>query len=681
MKNLIQRSTPTSKILVIAPRLFWFSGKHSWEFPMGMASISACLKQAGHDVDVLNINHFETDQKTLIRDKMVGQHYDFVLTGGLSPNYNELKSVVQDVRNVNSNVCVIIGGGVISATPELMDYYLRPDYVVIGEGELTIVRLIDEINNGGKQINNVKGIGYHDEQGKFIQTPIVDAIRELDALPWPDVAGFDIDTYFSFRRPNSTLYHYVEDYPRLYPIISSRSCPYSCTFCYHPLGKIYRSRSLDDFIAEAAFMIENYDINGLIIYDELLSVNTEKLLDMCQRLENLPKKLRWVGQLRADCIDEKTLKAMKASGCFQITYGFESASDNILKSMKKKINVGKIKKAMVETREAGICVQANFIFGDPAETIETAYNTLDFWKEKYDYHCNLGFIVPYPGAPIWFSELEKHGKKEYDDQIDFIEEMFANPPNMTKIPDSDWKAFKIDLQKSLFRYRQFCEVVSATKSSDDTHKITIICPHCEQSVTYDRIHQRATGIFQLPCRNCNQIMDVTPLIFEHIRHEYPISMEVYKDILDNNRPTMMLPCLREAVVVAIEEEALADIHVVGYLDSSDAKTGLAFRGTKILNFSKEVVAPISKEVYFIIPHVSQFEKIIEKLISFGVPRMHICCLEGIFQDIAYPEIAQGLDVSKFIIEDNKQNQNGNGHVSVVDAGEDTVAAGQSVMCT
>lgn len=299
------------KILIIVIRYLPAGERSYYEFPLGLAYISASLKRAGDDVDVLNLNHYDGSTLDLIRDIMTRNKYRYVLTGGLSAHYQQVKQVVEDVRNSDSAAIMITGGGVMTATPELMYRHIQPDYMVLGEGEITIVELIDALNNGGKNLESINGIGYSNGSGELIVTQSRVPITDLDTVPWPDLDGFQLEAYLEMQRPNDNLYLYPDDTPRFYPIISSRGCPFNCTFCYHPLGQKYRSRSIDNFIAEVEYVTEKYQVNNLAIFDELLSSNRERLFEICERLKKIPRRLHWMCQLRVDQINKEMLRTMK----------------------------------------------------------------------------------------------------------------------------------------------------------------------------------------------------------------------------------------------------------------------------------------------------------------------------------------------------------------------------------
>lgn len=621
--------TEAGQILIIVIRYIPIGERAYYEFPLGLAYVSACLKRAGYDVDVLNLNHYDGSQFDLIRDKMTRNKYRYVLTGGLSAHYQQIKRVVDGVRRCDPDTAVIIGGGVMSATPELMYRHIQPDYMVMGEGEITIVELIDELNNGGKNLESINGIGYRSSSGELIVTQSRAPIMDLDRLPWPDLEGFQLETYLEMQRPNDNLYLYADDNPRFYPIISSRGCPFNCTFCYHPLGQKYRSRSIDGFMAEVEYVMGKYQVNNLAIFDELLSTNRERLFQICDRLKNLPRKLHWMCQLRVDQIDEEMLRTMREAGCFLISYGFESASDIVLKSMNKHITKAQIGRALYLTREAQIGIQGYFIFGDPAETSQTAYETLDFWERHRDYHITMGYIRPYPGSPLWSREMAQGHLDTDRVQLEFIDQCVYAPPNLTKMNDKEWFALQKDVQKAIIMNDHFGELTSSEKSGENSYSITIRCPHCRQLTTYPNFHQRILGIFKLACRNCNQVMNMTPLAFGYVRDDYVRNLEVFRKIKSGDVPVTVTPCMSEPEFAAMAEIALDAVRIENFMDISDEKVGRKYMGKNILKRNAENVNSVSKDNFFLIPLSRFANRIFSHLLSLGVDKNRICRLDEI----------------------------------------------------
>ncbi|MCG2712463.1 MAG: B12-binding domain-containing radical SAM protein [Candidatus Omnitrophica bacterium] len=503
-------------ILLIAPRGITSDRiNYQYLFPLGLAYISAVLKQAGHEVTCLNHNHFAEPIEDLL-DKFFSLNgkYDFVCTGSISHFYRQVKIIVDAVRKRDKNTGIILGGGVISSEPELIFNELKPDYVVIGEGEKTILALLDCLENKA-DISNIAGIGYRSKDNRFVcnkaQTPIMD----LDNIPLPDLEGFEFEKYLDHLRPTDQYFYDLYDYPRVYPIICSRSCPFLCTFCFHPLGNKYRQRSVESVIQELTLAVKRYKINTIAIYDELFSNNQQWVNEFCKRFKELASNLswecKWSCQMRVDKVSDEMLRAMKDSGCYLVSYGFESYSPVILKSMKKHITPQAIDRAIYLTLKNDISIQANFIFGDVVETAQTARETLDYWKQHIEAGIQLAFIMPYPGTHLYKSCLERGIIK---DRIDFISSRLDSEPiNMTKtMSDKEFRKLEFEVHDTYRRYRAYAVAHKLKMNKEGTFSLCVKCPYCRKSVEYGNLFLLTKFNFMLTmyCRFCRRRFFLVP---------------------------------------------------------------------------------------------------------------------------------------------------------------------------
>jgi len=297
-------------------------------------------------------------------------------------------------------------------------------------------------------------------------------------------------------------------------MISSRSCPYNCTFCFHPIGKKYRQRSLDDFFKEAEYLIDKYNMNMLMLLDELFGVHPERVKEFCRRIK--PYNLKWVAAMRVDIVTEEMLDMMKDAGCSTISYGLESANDVILKSMKKHIKLSQIENALELTYRAKVGIQGNFIFGDQAETWETANQTLQWWFNNRKYLINLSGVRAYPGTELYYKALEKGLIK---DKIKFIE---AECPflNWTEMSNEELAEYSRLQRYYRIKYNRFpVRMLSCKKEGVDPYKgpfyaIKVKCPHCHKIIEYKNMHKMGIGIgmtqcgCRVACRECNQRFDL-----------------------------------------------------------------------------------------------------------------------------------------------------------------------------
>jgi len=192
--------------------------------------------------------------------------------------------------------------------------------------------------------------------------------------------------------------------------------------------------------------IGRYDINFLMIYDDCFAFDKKRLKKFCAEIKKImkmnKKEIKWMCQLMVSVVDDPLLKELKAAGCVAISYGFESYSPIVLKSMKKSITPEQINFAFHTTVKNKLNVQANFIFGDIAETNETSKETLGWWIKNAKSQIFLGFVRPYPG-----SELYNHCIKKgiIQDELFFVKEQINSTEilNMTdKMSDKDFNNLK-----------------------------------------------------------------------------------------------------------------------------------------------------------------------------------------------------------------------------------------------
>lgn len=474
---------------------------YSYNVPLGLGYILAILKQQGYQVDCINLNHCKGYVKNIIHESLSKKNYDYVCTGNISLRYAITAEIVEAVRTHESNPKIILGGQLITTEPELMLKSLNPDFIIIGEGEETIIELLEYLWCG-KDIEEVRGIGYKGKEDNIIITKPRGDIKNLDTLPFPDFEGFDFKELLNNLPANEQF-----DYPRTYPILGSRGCPFRCSFCYH--YNTYRTRTVDNIMEELAIAVRRYEINNIAIYDECLSIKEDRLNEFCKRmqkfLEEIPWKLRWTCQLPVRAVDKAKLEVMKNAGCDWVSYGFESYSPSVLKSMKKPLTPQQIDRVFHETLEVGMGIQANFIFGDIAETTETARETLDYWKKNCMGQVNLGFIQPYPGSEIYEHCIRKGIIK---DRLDFIKNTISPflVLNMTdNMTAGEIRWLEKDVFCAVVKYRKYVRPISMEKmGGGNTYVVETKCPYCKEIIKYENlvIENRYNYGFFKTCRNC-----------------------------------------------------------------------------------------------------------------------------------------------------------------------------------
>lgn len=513
MKEVLQslEGVKKMKILMIMPRnnkdLFVYDpcdaeSRYNPVVQLGMPYIAAYLKANGYPVDGLNLN----DEPGLIRDviqkRLAETDYDIIFTGGVSLYYHNIKDMIKHIREV-SKARIILGGGLVSAKPELMMRLLKPDFIVRYEGEVTSLELVRAIEDT-TPYSHVDGICYVRYDDIIVTTPPRKLIQDLDALPYPDFDLFGFAKQIDQFKPAYIAYDHTDE-PRPYSIIASRGCPFACTFCFHTIGKGYRQRSIDNIMAEIQYAIDKYNCNVIFFNDELFSYDKPRTLEICRRIKEIKDKTPWditvMANNRVDKIDDEILDAVCYDmKCNIVGFGLESYSDVVLQSMHKHITSQQIKKAIDGVSKRNCVVQGSFIFGDPNETLETAQETLDYFIGNQDTIKNaakLDFIMAFPGAPIWEDAIKRGIIK---DEADFIENIAAStyggyhPLNLTRMNDADFEILKNRVYTA-----EYITHRSSIPTSIKDDVIVAMCPYCRKENTYRNTPYPSF----VGCRHCN----------------------------------------------------------------------------------------------------------------------------------------------------------------------------------
>jgi len=499
-------------LLFIHPRLS-FPGFHS-EYPIGISCVSAYCREQGHEVVCVNACLSGDSLKSMIEEQVRSRHFDAICTGGMTVFHLQIKEVIDAAKAVAPGIKTVVGGPFVTSDPELAMEMVDCDYGVIGEGEYTLAELADVLSRGG-DVSSVKGLIYRNEpagNGKdaWCQTSERPHIRDLDALPFIEYEDFDYATWLEGLYPNSDRFIYsIESCPRIANVITSRSCPYSCTFCYHPLGKVYRQRSLDSVFEEIDGLVRKYDINIVNVMDELFSVDKAKILEFCSRIK--PYNLHWFCQVRVPDVDDEVLSAFKDSGGYLVSYGIESVSAPVLKSMKKRITREQIENALSLTRQKGLGIQANLIFGDLEETNETARESLDWWKEHLDYGLYLLMILAVPDSEVYRKCREKgiikDKKKHIADRFPVLNFSKMDDPTFDSLHD-----FVTRISISSDRYLNPGEILNSEIRGENGRTFTSLtfrCPECHHTTTLDNLLQFTNQPFmRLLCSHCRLVVSL-----------------------------------------------------------------------------------------------------------------------------------------------------------------------------
>jgi radical SAM superfamily enzyme YgiQ (UPF0313 family) len=403
---------------------------------MGVGAIAAVLKRDGHEVTLWNqdMHHWPDDQLRTYLDK---NKFDVVILSLIAGyyQYQKMKSLSKIINNSKNRPFYIMGG--YGPTPE-PEFFIRKsgcDVVCLGEGEITISKLMDAFENK-KSFKNVPGIAWL-ENDKLQTTPRAKLVHDLDSLPQIPYEIFPMHYYRMLRLAKAKATDFC------FPLMSARGCSFKCTFCYR-MDPGYRMRLPEPLLDEVEMLYKDYGITYISFQDDLLMSSVEHTEAVCLEFLKRDLPVKWTCNGRLNYCSEELLQLMKDSGCVFINYGIESMDQKVLNNMKKGLRPEMIIKGVEDTLKVGISPGLNFIFGNKGDNKETMKSTVDFLLKYDDFaqRRTIRPVTPYPGSPLYYDAI-KMGLLDKDNPAeDFYERKHLNSDliccNFTELSDEEF---------------------------------------------------------------------------------------------------------------------------------------------------------------------------------------------------------------------------------------------------
>lgn len=362
---------------------------------LGLLHLAAQAKQDGFSCSII-----ESDIKGLnvdeVIDSVIEQNPHFVGITLFTVGVHNANLIAQGIKKALPKIKIIVGGPHISSMGiETMQHFDAFDIAVLHEGEITLSKLMFALKNN-QDIAQIEGIIYKDANNSIKQTAPRKIQIELDDLPlpaWEFLPGFP-------KGYPLTVY----DYPKgpVATFSASRGCPFKCEFCdTSTFGAKIRYYSPKRVFEMMQHLQTKYGIAHLQFVDDLFVANKKRILELCELIIENNFKMSWSCTARVDTINLDILKQMKKAGCWEISYGLESGSNEMLKNMRKATKVEQSRNAVEWTHQVGIRCKGLFMLGYPGENEQTVAQTKEFVKQIPLTTMNLSKFTPYPGSPIY----------------------------------------------------------------------------------------------------------------------------------------------------------------------------------------------------------------------------------------------------------------------------------------
>lgn len=408
------------KILLINPPIREWAKPNV--LPLGLGYIASVLRGKGHEVDMMDINAYRWDTGE-VEDRVKNTEFDVVGIGAIVTVYKYVKWLAGILKKYHPDRKIVIGGSVGTSIPQIILEKTEADIVCIGEGELTIVDIIEALKNG-KDIAGVDGIWFKGDDGRIHINKNRAPIKDLDALPLPAWDLFPMEIYLKnpVGAPNRNKWidgGSDSEVPLSMNLNATRGCPYQCIYCYHDfMGSGYRHRSPKNIINEMRILYDQYGVRYFHFIDDEFCLKKSFVFDFCKELKGeFNKNVSWGCAGRVNLMTEDLVAAMADSGCVLIGYGIESGSQKMLDIMKKGVTVQQAKDAIQLTKKYLGWADCSFMVGVPGENRETIQETIEFCKEVDLAPEVIFFTTPYPGTELYRIALQQGKIKDEEEYI------------------------------------------------------------------------------------------------------------------------------------------------------------------------------------------------------------------------------------------------------------------------
>lgn len=378
--------------------------------PLGLGYLATSLRKNGFKVEILDCVKEKIKPDNIIQILTKKKPDVFGITV-FSSDLAIAKEYLEKVKKFDENVITVVGGPHPSALPaECFDFFCDAlDFVFIGEAEIGFPIFIKTIEKTKKpkviSFKNIPGLAWRYKGHIMINKP--QFVTELDSIGFPSWDLIKPETY-----PHAPLGGFARRFPVAY-ILTSRSCPFQCTFCAAKAihGVTFRRRSLSNVMKEVRYLIRKRGIKEIHILDDNFTLSQDFVKEFCHLKIKEKLNFSWncSNGIRLDKVDQDTLVLMKEAGCYSVSVGIESGSVRILNHMKKNLNMKIIEKRVDLIRKVGIEVTGLFILGYPTERKKDILKTISFAKSLNLNKASFNTFIPLPGSEIWNHLKEEMG--------------------------------------------------------------------------------------------------------------------------------------------------------------------------------------------------------------------------------------------------------------------------------
>lgn len=386
--------------------------------PLGLASIAAYLQNQNIDCAIIDC-FARPDSDRLIKDYILMEKPAFLGLSCTTSSFLDGVRIAKLAKGIFPDIQAVFGGPHVSALKQkVLKDFLEVDFAVVAEGEESLAELI---KSGPKVSNTLKGVIYRKTDGEIEFTGYREKGIDLDTLPFP-------------------AYEKLEGYPQAYSLpifnypkapntscISSRGCPYKCTYCDRSVFRsTYRYNSAEYLYEHLRYLKKRFGIRHINFYDDHFTLNRERVEDFTQLMIEKPLGMTFNCAVRAEHIDRELLQQMKAAGCWMISLGIETGDENLLARHRQNADLGMLAEKTHLIKEAGIRAKGLLMMGLPGETEGSIKRSMDYVFSLPLDDFNLSKFTPFPGSPV-YEDIHEYGTFNEDwEKMDCMHFLFVS---------------------------------------------------------------------------------------------------------------------------------------------------------------------------------------------------------------------------------------------------------------
>ncbi len=358
-----------------------------YQTPYGLFSLGAQALRAGHEVKVLNLSSYAWPEV-----ERVVRLLDAPLWGMScwTANRRGVAMTAELIRRLHPGAHIVVGGPHATPLPrEVLAYYPAVDTVCVGESDRTFLEIAGRVDRG-EPVRGVAGTVWR-QDGRIEAGPARPAVEDLDEL-----AG--VQTYFD-----------------THILMTSRGCPWNCTFCGAETswGRGFRASSVDNVLGAIEAVLPRLPVRMIQIKDDTFTTNKKRVLELCRAIRARNLRFLWSCDTRVDLLTDELLREMRLAGCERLSLGVESGSQRVLDAIDKKITVDEILESTALAKSYGIKVRYYMMLGNRGETRDSFDETLRFLERARPHEYIFSCLSIYPGTPDFKDAVlrEEGGKK------------------------------------------------------------------------------------------------------------------------------------------------------------------------------------------------------------------------------------------------------------------------------